>query len=362
MIQKSIGTKAKRSTLFSMIAWLGLLFIPFSTALPGDGIVTKDYFLNHQSIEPIYKAKKLDPTVLIHVREVVLNGRERTAPAEGKVLLLTHGAATAGYIGFDGGCENCSMMRYFAQAGWDVFTLDYENFGMSSFSPVMDHPSWYPDETPTTTEVAVSDITRVVDFIRNLRGVEKVSLLGWSFGAIKATTNYTIRYPGKVAKLVFFGGLIEGANEKQRQLGEMFKKSKVLSIMPSYSSWIGYGTKQENLRPGAFEWFRDAVLASDPKSGELGGQYRIPAGPLSDIYLTTTDQFDASKITVPTLVIRAGFDSAGSTEDNKKIVERLGSTVKKYVEIPVGGHYIFFEKSNAEFYKAIKDFLEEKAK
>ena len=62
----------------------------------------------------------------------------------------------------------------------------------------------------------------------------------------------------------------------------------------------------------------------------------------------------------PTLVIRAGNDAAGSTEDNKKLIERLGSKVKKYVEIPVGGHYIFFEKSNAEFYRAIKDFLEEK--
>jgi pimeloyl-ACP methyl ester carboxylesterase len=360
MIQHSIRTRAKRWTLFSVIAMLGIFIVPFSTALAFD-IVTNDYFLNHQSIEPVYKAKKLDPTVLIHVREVVLKGRERTAPAAGRVLLLAHGAATAGYVGFDGGCEKCSMMRYFAQAGWDVFSLDYENYGLSTFSPVMDNPSWYPDETPTTTEVAVSNIERVVDFICNLRGVEKVNLFGWSFGAIRATPIYTLRHPGKVAKLVLFGGAYGGSDEKARQQGEGLKKMKVLYSTPSPAGWMGYGTKVENLHPGAWEWFRDAILATDPKAGELGGQYRFPAGPISDIYLAPI-QFDASKIAAPTLVIRAGNDIAGSTEDNKKLIERLGSKVKKYIEIPVGGHYIFFEKTNAEFYKAIKDFLEEKTK
>ena len=359
MIQKLDGTKAKKIGWFLTVILLGFLIIPFSRALAG-GLVTNDYFLNHQSIEPVYKAKKLDPTVLIHVHEVVLKGRERTAPAQGKILLLAHGAATAGYIGFDGGCENCSMMRYFAQAGWDVFSLDYENFGLSTSSPVMDNPSWYPEETPTTTDVAVSDIARVVDFICNLRGVGKVNLFGWSFGAIRSTPIYTIQNPGKVGKLVLFGGQYGDPSEKENQQGAMFKKIKVLPMMPSAQTWaVSNGTKVENLRPGAFEWFREAILATDPKSGEMGGQYRFPAGPISDIFLAKT-QFDASKITVPTLVIRAGLDLAGTTEDNKKLVERLGSKVKKYVEIPMGGHYIFFEKTNTEFYKAIKDFLEEK--
>ena len=359
MIHHAVSSRAKRGAFVLILALLGFFTGQFSPAL-ANGIVTNDYFLNHQSIEPIYKAKKLDPTVLIHVREVVLKGRERTAPAEGKVLLLAHGAATAGYIGFDAGCEKCSMMRYFAQAGWDVFSVDYENYGLSTFSPVMDNPSWYPDETPTTTDVAVSDIVRAVDFICNLRGVQKVSLFGWSFGAIKATPTYTMQNPGKVAKLVLFGGGYGASDEKSRQRGEMLKQMKVIKSMPSVAAWIGYGTKVENLNPGAWEWFRDAILATDPKAGELGGQYRYPAGPISDIFLTTTLQFDASRITIPTLVIRAGNDAAGSTEDNKKLIERLGSKVKKYVEIPIGGHYIFFEKSNAEFYKAIKDFIEEK--
>ena len=183
-------------------------------------VSTNDYFVNHKSIEPIYAEKKLDPTVLIHLREVVLRGRERTAPAEGKILLLAHGASTPGYVGFDATCENCSMMRYFALAGWDTFALDYEGYGMSSRSPVVEMPSLFPDsQVPTVTDVAVSDIERVVDFICNLRGVEKVTLFGWSFGAIRSAPIYTIRHPAKVAKLILFAGAYGGGDEDRRKQG-----------------------------------------------------------------------------------------------------------------------------------------------
>ena len=55
-------------------------------------LVTNTYFVNHVSTEPFYAQHNLDPNVVIHVREVVMPGRERTAPSEGKVLLLLPGA------------------------------------------------------------------------------------------------------------------------------------------------------------------------------------------------------------------------------------------------------------------------------
>jgi pimeloyl-ACP methyl ester carboxylesterase len=356
-------TKKTNNWFFLILAVLviiGALVAPIKYSHAID-IVTNDYFLNHKSIESIYKEKNLDPTVLIHVREVVLKGRERTAPAEGKVLLLAHGASTPGYIGFDGSCKNCSMMRYFALAGWDTFALDYEGFGMSTRSPVVDMPALFPEsQVPTVTDVAVGDIERVVDFVCNLRGVEKVSLFGWSFGAIRSAPIYTIRHPEKVAKLVLFAGAYGGGDEKSRKQAKIYERMKVLTTMPSMEGWIGFGGKEENFHPGALEAYRDAILASDPKSGELGGKFRFPAGPLVDIYLAEI-QFDASKITVPTLVIRGANDIVGSPEDNKQLLKRLGSKVKKFVEIPEGSHYIFYEKANAEFFNAVKDFLEAKA-
>jgi alpha-beta hydrolase superfamily lysophospholipase len=111
--------------------------------------------------------------------------------------------------------------------------------------------------------------------------------------------------------------------------------------------------------PGAFEAFRAAVLASDPKSGELGGVFRAPAGRSVDQF-RANPQFDAAKITVPTLVIRGALDTFGTREDSQLLTAELGSEVKQYVDIPNASHFMHYEKANVQFFKAIKDFLEAK--
>ena len=67
-------------------------------ATAAEALVTTDYFVSHTSSEPFYAQYKLDPQVVLHVREIVLAGRERTAPKEGKVVLLLHGLGTPGTV------------------------------------------------------------------------------------------------------------------------------------------------------------------------------------------------------------------------------------------------------------------------
>ena len=111
--------------------------------------------------------------------------------------------------------------------------------------------------------------------------------------------------------------------------------------------------------PGAFEAFRDAMLASDPKAGELGGMVRAPAGRIVDLF-RANPQFDAAKITVPTLVIRGALDTWSTREDSQLLTAELGSEVKHYVDIPNASHFVQYEKVNGQFFKAVKDFLDAK--
>lgn len=53
---------------------------------------TTDYYLSHESREPFYRAHNLSPDVVVHVREVVAAGNERTVGKDNKVLLFIHGA------------------------------------------------------------------------------------------------------------------------------------------------------------------------------------------------------------------------------------------------------------------------------
>lgn len=328
-----------------------------------DRIACNDYYVNHKSIEPFYGQYNLDPNVVIHIREVVLAGGERGAPLYGKVLLLLHGDPTPGNVAFDLDYANGSMMRYLAREGWDTFAMDFEGYGFSTRPPFMDMPSAFPQaKAPIHSDVTVNNVDRVVDFISNLRGVQKVHILGWSLGASREAPIYTIHNQDKVIKLVLYApaymtlGIAEGSR-KWADLRDT--KTRVLTNRPSLEGWFQFGANNETIIPGVFEAFREAILSSDPKSGELGGSVRIPAGRNVDL-LRAKPEFDASKIKVPTLVIRGALDTFSTGPDSQLLTKELGSEVKQYVEIPNAAHHIQYQKANLQFFKAVKDFLEAK--
>ena len=123
----------------ALLAWL--VGHHSAVAENADGLRVTDYFISHTSTEPFYAEQKLDPSVTLHVREVVLPGRERTVAQDGKVLLLIQGYSVPGSVAFDTDHGNCSLMRHFARAGWDTFTLDLEGFGLSTRPLIMDDPA-----------------------------------------------------------------------------------------------------------------------------------------------------------------------------------------------------------------------------
>ena len=245
-----------------------------AVAEDADGVRVTDYFISHASNEPLYAQYDLDPHVTLHVREVVLPGRERTVAQDGKSPPLIHGNSVPGHIAFDTDHGSCSLMRHFARAGWDTFALDLEGFGLSTRPPVMDDPTVFPDsKAPIHADVTLRDVERVVDFITALRGVAQVHLLGWSQGATLEAPRYALEHPDKVTRLVLFAPSYDNSmtpEEREKSAAEG-EAEKVFQSVPSPERWVGLGTKEEFIAPGCFEAHRQALLASDPKSGEFGG-------------------------------------------------------------------------------------------
>src|SRR5438034_9785369 len=104
----------------------------------------------------------------LYVWEKRLKATDPSAFAKsGKVVLLAHGAGTPGRIAFDlhtpeRSAVTYSLMDYLAGQGFDVFTVDYQNYGRS------DH---HPCGLCVTTQVAANDLNAVIDYISKLRGV-----------------------------------------------------------------------------------------------------------------------------------------------------------------------------------------------
>ena len=323
---------------------------------------TTDYYLSHESKDPFYARHGMSPKVLLHVREVVMSGRERTVSEDGKVLVLVHGGTFPGTVAYDTDAGNASLMRHLARRGWDTFALDLEGFGTSTRPLSMEAPEAFPDDpAPGRIEATLANVDRVVNFVRDLRGVEKVHLLGWSMGATLEAPRYAVANPDKVAKLVLYGANYQGWGRSEEEVSkrvDTYDKEKVRFGYPaSIERWGRLGTKAEFVEPDVFEAYRIAHLASDPKSGELAGAIRAPRGRNVDLELEEP-HFDAAKLTAPTLVIRGEHDTFAKQEDNQALFDTLSGDQNEFVVIPGAGHFLHFEKTNTQFYAALLEFLE----
>ena len=131
-------------------------------------------------------------------REVVEAGTVlRKGPAADRVALFIHGAGTPAEVAFDVPYHDYSWMAYLAQAGFDVFSMDMTGYGRSTRPPAMNDPCNLTREQQaayvpaliaapcapsyahqmTTLASDWHDIDAVVDHIRALRHVDKLSLL-----------------------------------------------------------------------------------------------------------------------------------------------------------------------------------------
>ena len=202
------------------VVWAVVVVAPLVGA--EGGFVTTERFVPHVSTVPANAGE----LVGIYLREKTFDAVAVTLAGDGgssgKVVLFVHGGSVPSIPDYDLDYKDYSWMGYLAQAGYDTFAMDQSGYGRSP-RPMMDDPcNLAADDqalvtprplagpcTPayphglTTVQSDWDEIDTVVDYIRALRGVDKVSLVGWSAGG-RRTGGYAARHPEKVDKLVLF--------------------------------------------------------------------------------------------------------------------------------------------------------------
>jgi pimeloyl-ACP methyl ester carboxylesterase len=207
-------TRILRITRLAAVLAAFLIVPQFGTISVANEIVTIDRLVSHKSTVPAVAGKSVDLFVREKVSSAILNAPGGRAQP-GKVALFVHGGFNPATLAFDVAYRDYSWMTFLARAGYDVFGMDMTGYGQSS-RPMMDDPCnlnprhqerlvprnlkepcnpSYPFEL-VSSDSETADIDRMVDFIRALRGVDKIALIGWSGGGIRTGT-YTVRYPGR---------------------------------------------------------------------------------------------------------------------------------------------------------------------
>ena len=119
--------------------------------------------------------------------------RKRSGQGQMPVLFLVHGSSGAALSGFDlhvPGHDDYSMMDRFADAGFDVWTMDHEGYGAS-------------DRTDGNSDVAsgVEDLKAAVEIVKKETGQNKYHFLGESSGALRAA-GFAMVAPERAGRLI----------------------------------------------------------------------------------------------------------------------------------------------------------------
>lgn len=336
-----------------------------------DEILTIDRLVDHVSTVPAIAGEHIDLFVREKVSRAIVEGAGGRA-REGSVVLMVHGGYFPSTLAFDVAYRDYSWMTCLARAGFDVFCMDMTGYGRSG-RPLMDDPrNLDPAQqqllvprnlsvtvTPphpfqlVTSDSETDDILAVVDFIRRVRGVERVSLIGWSGGGIRTGT-FTVRHPGKVDRLI-----IHASSNYSRENPASPPSLPVPGAPMTLQTrrvgidqrWIGTADP-DFIEPGMPELIWNLNREHDPLGATWGpGGLRAP---------TRTywgwNAASAAQIQVPVLLMVGELDNL--LESNTKLFGDLGSSSKAYLEISRASHFAIWERQRHVLHRMSVEWLE----
>ena len=307
-------------------------------------------------------------------RRVELYLRERVSEPVGKpggkeVVLFVHGAGTPAEVSFDVPYQDYSWMKFLAAAGYDVFSVDMTGYGRSTRPPQMtdkcnlspaqqkifgvECPASYPGAL-THIESDWNDIGAAVDYIRRLRHVDRVSLIGWSQGGPRAG-GWAALHPERVSKLILlapaYNRAVPAEAPKLPVPGPVFTTQ-------SHEEFIANWDRQAPCRgqydPAAAESVWQAMLQSDPVGARwMPAVRRAPVA--SSGWGWTRERVAASK--VPTLLFAGEHDKQVDPSRVRELYEDLGSEQKVLVELGCASHNAMWEKNHLVLFEASLQWL-----
>ena len=358
------------TALAAMLAAIAVLPVAAQTKSPG--VVTIDRLVDHVSTVPAVAGKHIDLFLREKVPLAIHNARGGKAPA-GKVALFVHGGYSPAKLAFDVEYRDYSWMEYLAKAGYDVFAMDMTGYGQSG-RPMMDDPCnleprfqdlVIPRTLPArcepkyrfelvSSDTETADIDAVVDFIRKLRGVDKITLIGWSGGGIRAGT-YTVRHPEKVEKLIIQASSNYDRKNPDERPAVLPKPGAPMTLQIRSvgvdQRWLGTQKCDGFVEPGAPEMIWHLNTQMDPLAAQWGpGGLRAP---------TRTywgwNAGSAKKINVPTLLMVGEQDDLMAS--NLNLFEDLGTRDKAFLGIACATHFAVWEKQRRVLHAASLEWL-----
>ena len=307
----------------------------------------------------------IDAGINLYVRNKHVAGESRFPPE--KVLLYVHGSTYPSETTFDFAVDGYSWMDYIARRGYDVYLVDVRGYGRSTRPPQMEQPPERNRPVVTST-TAVKDVSAAIDFILKRRGVDKINLIGWSWGTTIMGW-YTAENSSKVNKLVLYAPqwVSRHPAAPKEDVQGAYRIVTRASVKRHWLSGVPAERRPALIPDGWFEAWADATFATDPLGSRQFPQVlRAPNGTRQDArfyWMAGRPMYDPGLIRVPTLLVHAEWDAElPSYMLNTYLAKLTHAPYKRYVEIGEGTHFVMMEKNRLQLFGVVQQFLEEEFK
>jgi len=263
-------------------------------------------------------------------------------PPKGTIFFV-HGSSMASQPTFDlhvPGRPFSSAMDWFAQQGYDTWTMDNEGYGRSD------------KHRPINSDIATGadDLEAGSAYVLQATGAKKLLFYGISSGALKAAL-FAQRHPERVGKLALdaFVWTGEGSptlEQRRKKLPEFQAKNRRpidRAFVHSIFNRDHPGTADE----ATIEAFADAILTLDSS---------MPTGTYVDM-CSRLPLVDPTKIDVPTIVLRGQWDGIASIEDLLAFFQRLPNMQKQFSVMRGISHASFQQKNYMMVYQILHAFF-----
>ncbi len=251
--------------------------------------------------------------------------------------LLIHGAGV-GCACWDLDTKDYSLMELLAQEGFDVFAVDQRGYGRST----------KPSEPNVTSEASASDLKSVIDFIRKHRHIEKVNIVGHSFGGMVAVY-LTGMYPECVEKIVLMASPYKAINPSFQPLVDIMIGMAHNGI--PYAPNKHHLTLEETLyscEQGVIDTYKGLIDQSYPE---------LPTSIFLDLKSLEGSKY-IPDITAPTLLINGALEYVVAPDDAVHCLNDLGAKQKALLVIGNAYHLVFLEEiAHRTVNQAVLDWL-----
>lgn len=263
-------------------------------------------------------------------------------PPAGTVFFV-HGSSMASQPTFDlqvPGRPYSSAMDWFADQGFDTWTMDNEGYGRSDKSRAINFDIGN----------GADDLAAGTEYVLQHTGADKLLMYGISSGALKAAL-FAQRHPQRVARLALdaFVWTGEGSptlEQRRKKLPEFVAKNR-RPIDRAFVHSIFQRDHPGTADPATVDAFADAILSLDDS---------MPTGTYVDM-CSKLPLVDPRKITVPSIMLRGEHDGIASLDDLIAFFKLLPNMDKQFSVMAGISHASFQQKNYMTVYRILHSFF-----